>query len=131
MQTESLDTNILLRFVLGDVKKHHQAAVKLLAKSDVEYEVADIAISEMVYVLNGLMAGNREEISDAIKVVLAQPNIHCNRDLFAEVLPFYKTHPALSFNDCYLSIQAAHNQSEPLWTFDRKLATQSPTAKLA
>lgn len=131
MQTESLDTNILLRFVLCDIEKQRKAAVKLLAAEDTKYNVADIAISEMVYVLDGITGGNRKEISDAVKLVLAQPNILCNRTLFTEALPFYETHPALSFNDCCLAAYAAIDQSEPLWTFDRKLATQSPTAKLA
>lgn len=131
MGIESLDTNILLRIILEDNKRLYKVAERLLAREGVEYDVADIAISEMVYVLEVSLGFSREFVKRAIRRVLRLPNIRYNRALFDEVLPFYEAHPALSFNDCCLAGYAAARRAEPLWTFDRKLATQSGTAKLA
>jgi len=131
MQIESLDTNILLRFILNDAPKQREIAIKLLSKPNTKYNVADLAISEVVYVLETSQKHTRQFVAASIRQILAQPNIRCNKVLFYQVLPIYESHPSLSFNDCCLATYAAIDRAEPLWTFDRKFANQSPTAKLA
>ena len=126
---ETLDTNILLRFILNDIPEQRAKVIKLLSKPDTRYHVADLAISEMSYVLETQLKHPRILIVREVQQILSESNINCNRALFSEVLPFYLSHPKLSFADCCLSIYAALNQAEPLWTFDKKLALQSPTAK--
>jgi predicted nucleic acid-binding protein len=131
MQIESLDTNILIRLILNDIPEQRKIALKLLEKPNTRYNVADLALHEVAYVINGETKGDRKEVSKAIRLILALPNVNCNRVLFSVALPIYESHPSLSFNDCCLATYAAIDQAEPLWTFDKKLATQSPTAKLA
>jgi predicted nucleic-acid-binding protein len=130
MQNESIDTNLLVRFVTNDVPKLRIKVVKLLAKPNTTYHVADLAILEMVYVLSIQTHSTRNEITHAINLITSQKNIKCNRALFNEALPLYANHPALNFNDCCLAVYAKLNQSEPLWTFDKKLAVQTAAAKL-
>ena len=130
MQTESLDTNLLLRLCMGDIPAQQQKVFHLLNSPNKTFYVADLAISEMVYVLETGEKYSRNKIAEYIKALLVRKNINCNRPLFRSVLPFYETHPKISFNDCCLAAYAALNQSEPLWTFDRKFAVQSGTAKL-
>ena len=55
--------------------------------------------------------------------------LNYNRGLFDLVLPYYESHPSLSFNDCMLAFYAELNHAEPLFTFDAKLAKQHPSAK--
>lgn len=56
--------------------------------------------------------------------------IEYNRSLTRAVFPFYLEHPKLSFADCCLATMAEINGAEPLLTFDKKLASQHPSAKL-
>jgi Predicted nucleic-acid-binding protein, contains PIN domain len=130
MKNESLDTNLLLRLLTNDNPAQRKKVVKLLSCPNVTYHVADLAISETVYVLSTATACTRQEIASLIQQILNQPNINCNRALFFDAMQLYLFHPKLSFNDCCLAIYAKLNQAEPLWTFDKKLAIQAENAKL-
>jgi predicted nucleic-acid-binding protein len=50
--------------------------------------------------------------------------------LFEKALLLYLSRPALSFEDCCLSTYATLNEAEPLWTFDKKLASQAANTRL-
>lgn len=126
---ESLDTNIILRVIMKDIPEQCLRVQDLLLRMNVSYDVADLAVMEAVYVLQSLGL-DRERIVDGLKRFFELPRIRVNFNLFDQAFPMYLTHPKLSFNDCCLSVYAALNEAEPLWTFDRALAKQSPTAKL-
>lgn len=129
MSTASLDTNILLRWLLKDIESQAVAADKLLASNDT-FDVADAAISELVYVLEKGAGMPRTQITENIMVVLGQANIRCNRALYKTLLPLYVKHPGVSFNDCYLAVHAERSRATPLYTFDKKLANQLKPAQL-
>ncbi len=126
----SLDANILLRVLLNDIAKQHQAAVQLLENSGGQLAVADTAIIEIVFVLVRYYKFSRTQAREAIEGLLSLPNINCNRPLFQKALPLFVKRPDLSFEDCCLALYATLNDAEPLWTFDRKLATHAPSARL-
>lgn len=126
---ESLDTNIILRLVLRDVPEQCLKIVDLLMRQNVVYDVADLAITEAVYVMQK-QGKTREQIVDALSATLEGLELCYNRNLFERVFPMYLANPALSFNDCCLVGYATLNQAEPLWTFDKALAKESGTAKL-
>lgn len=126
---ESLDTNIILRLALRDVPEQCEKIVDLFMRHGVSYDVADLAITEAVYVLQ--RDNTRQEIVEMLSRVLELPDLIYNRNLFERVFPMYLACPKLSFNDCCLAGYAALNQAEPLWTFDKVLAKESGTAKLA
>ena len=128
--TSSLDTNILLRAILNDVPRQSARVEELLSDSSHTFLLDDIAVSESVYVLESFYRQPREEIVDELNVFLASSNISCSRSLFAQIFPLYLKHPKLSFNDIYLSVKSEQSSAEPLWTFDKKLATQLPSPKL-
>lgn len=126
----SLDTNALLRLLLNDVAEQHEAIKKLLRDASSQLAVADIAITELVFVLERYYGFSRQHVSEAVTGLMLLREINCNRTLFEKALPIYVSHSALSFEDCCLSTYATVNQAEPLWTFDKKLATQADSAKL-
>lgn len=127
---ESLDTNIILRFILGDVPEQCLKIQDLLMRQNVMYDVADLVITEAVYVMQSTYGLSREKIVDGLQKLLWFPEINYNRNLFDQVFPMYLEHPKLSFNDCCLVVYANLNEAEPLWTFDQKLARQMPGAKM-
>jgi len=127
-RVESLDTNIILRILLEDIPEQYEKVMALMERPNVVYYISDFAILEVVFFLTWFDI-DRETIVGAILRVLSRPNIKSSRTDFVEVAMMYLEHPKLSFADCYLALEAARNKAEPLWTFDRKLAQQSPTAK--
>lgn len=127
---ESLDTNIILRMMLNDIPEQGRKIQDLLMRMDVVYDVADLAITEAVYVMQSNYGLSREKIVDGLMRLMDFPKLNYNQALFDCVFPMYLACPKLSFNDCCLAGYAALNQAEPLWTFDKDLAKESGTAKL-
>jgi len=126
----SLDTNALLRLLLNDVVEQHEAVKKLLRATTNQLAVADIAIIELVFVLKRHYGFSRKQVTEAITGLMLLREINCNRTLFEKALSVYVSQSALSFEDCCLSTYAMLNQAEPLWTFDKKLASQMASVKL-
>lgn len=126
----SLDTNALLRLLLNDIPRQHVAVKKLLTQATTKLSVADIAIIELVFVLEIYYGFSRQQAKEAAVGLMQLKEINCNRVLFEKALSIYLNHAALSFEDCCLSTYATLNEAEPLWTFDKKLATQATSAKL-
>ena len=126
----SLDTNALLRLLLNDVIEQHEAIKKLLREASGQLAVADIAVIELVFVLERYYGFSRQQVGEAVRGLMLLKEINGNRALFEKALPIYISRPALSFEDCCLSTYAILNQAEPLWTFDKKLAVQAGSAKL-
>ncbi|MDR2662275.1 MAG: PIN domain-containing protein [Treponema sp.] len=121
--TVSLDTNCLLRWLLGDIPKQAEIVADLLNSSETFY-VADPALIELVFVLEKVKKIDRNLIQKAVSAIMAQANVKCNREIFEETMPLYVEHSKLSVTDCYLSVAAQKRGARPLLTFDRKLANQ-------
>lgn len=120
----SVDTNVLLRWLLGDVEHQEKQVNKLLALGT-KYEVADLALNEVVYVLERFYKIERAIIVQNILAVIRHPQFVCNRNLFEKVLPLYLKEPTLSVTDCALLVYARLNNATLLYTFDKKLANAS------
>jgi predicted nucleic-acid-binding protein len=121
---------MLLRLLLRDDLAQHRAIARLYDQARHKLLVADLAISEMAFVLQSHYKFSREQVAEAINGLVSLPKISCSQELMKESLALYTRHPKLSFEDCYLALYAKVNQAEPLWTFDKKLANQAPSAKL-
>ncbi|WP_035782460.1 PIN domain-containing protein [Arthrobacter sp. H14] len=120
----SLDANVLLRLLLSDVPHQHAAAMDLLT-SGARFAVSDTALIEVNFVLGRAYGLTRDQQHEAIIGLLQQLQIVGNIDVFAAAFSRYCAHPKLSFEDCYLVSRAEANGDEPLWTFDKKLASQT------
>ena len=128
-QAGSLDTNVLLRLLLNDIPAQHQAALRLLETGN-SFRVADTAFIEIVFILERNYQFNRLQITEAVEGLSGLTALLCNRVLLENALAIFETHPSLSFEDCCLVSYARLDQSEPLWTFDKKLAAQAINARL-
>lgn len=126
----SLDTNVLLRFIIGDIKSQYESALALLKSSPGQLTVSDMVFAEIVFVLEKGYGMSRQDIVIAITHIIDLPNINCNQMLLIKASSYYAHSPSLSFADCYLAANAELNETEPLYTFDKKLANQLPSAKL-
>ncbi len=123
----SLDTNVLLRFVLDDVLDHNKKIDSLLSQGSF-FEVADAAVFEMVYVLERKLLFSRDYVCQKVFGVTRNDQFICNRKLFERVLPVYLEKPKLSIIDCALVEYARLNKAIPLYTFDKELSKQEGAA---
>ncbi len=131
-QTDSLDTNLIVHYLIGDIPKQYKAADKLLSSPGMQHYISDMALSECVYVLEKNYRMSRETITDLLFFFLTRYSgvVIYNNELTSIAMPLYLAHPKLSWNDCALAAEAEIRHHEPLFTFDKKLAQQLPQAKL-
>ena len=124
----SLDTCILMRIIVNDNPKQHRLATELVLNGQYFY-IDQAAISESVYVLNKL-GYTRQEIVENLQILLHNEVFIYDREFYDSIFARYLSHPSFSFDDCILEARAIARGYTPLWTFDRKLASQSPATHL-
>lgn len=132
MISDSLDTNVLLRYILNDVPGQADIVSHFLKTSPSVHYVEDLTICEAVYVMQSQYSISRQSAVDRLNFFFARfaDTVEYNRNLTAIVFPMFLSHPKLSFNDCCLAAYAELRHREPLFTFDKKLARQMENAKL-
>lgn len=130
--TDSIDTNIVLRYILNDIPEQKQQVIKMFSEPNTTHYLSNQAISEVIYVLERTYDTPREKIVDAVSFFLTRYDgiVIYDNDLLEIVFPLYLKHPKLSWVDCALAAEAEVKHHEPLMTFDRKLAAQAPQAKM-
>jgi predicted nucleic-acid-binding protein len=127
---ESIDTNILVRLIIGDIPDSYKKIRKLLAAPDKTFFIANAALIELEHVLDKIYKYPRSRITIELGFIINTANILIESDIIKTILPFYESHPSLSFVDCYLAEKSNRKKAEPLWTLDHKFAAQSQAAKL-
>lgn len=132
MATDAIDTNIVLRCVLGDVPEQRRKAAEFLRGAKATHYLSSQVILECVYVMEVAMEMSREEVVNLLTFFLTRYSdcIEYDREMTAVAFPYYLEHPKLSWADCALAAEAEAKHREPLFTFDKKLAVQLPQAKL-
>lgn len=116
-----VDTNILLRWLLGDHKELSSEAEKLVqAATPGTLLITDVVVAEIVYVLRGT-GRDREQTSEGL-LLLARTDAfrYENRDLILEIIRLL-TDLRLDFTDCYL-LARARRDGFGLETFDKALS---------
>ncbi len=124
----SLDTNVVLRLLVDDPPELAERAAALLARDTVF--ISDATIIECCFALGRHYGLDRRRQVASLVGLLAQPGIESEVNLLMCAFEYYLEHPALSFEDCYLVAVSERDKRGPLWTFDRRLATQLNGAEL-
>jgi predicted nucleic acid-binding protein len=115
-----VDTNILLRWLLGDHKEMSSRAEKTVQDAKPStLLVTDIIVAEIVYVLRGT-GRDRQQTSEAL-LLIGRTNAfkYENEELIMEVTRLL-TRIKLDFADCYL-LARARREKLNLETFDKAL----------
>ena len=130
--TDSIDTNIALRYILNDIPEQKQLVIKLFSDKNTTHYFSNQALSETFYVLEKTYNLARDRIANLINFFLVRYDgiIEYDHDLTRIAIPIYVAHPKLSWVDCALAAEAEVRHHEPLMTFDKKLAKQLPQAKV-
>lgn len=125
----SLDTNALLRWLLGDLPEQAAAVDRLLASGE-RFAVDDAALIETVFVLERVMGISRPTVAQSIRALISSASLDFHRPLWAALASDCVRHPKVSIADLYLAVRAKADGDDPLYTFDKKLAQQIPGAAL-
>ncbi len=114
----SLDTNVVLRLLLGDVAQQESRSIDLLRRS--KCYLTDAVLIEVIYVLEKVYKHPRVRIILLLRKLMTIDNLRCSEFILVEVLDLYRKQPTLSIIDCYAAVEAKITDNQ-LATFDKKL----------
>jgi uncharacterized protein len=117
----SLDTNIILRFMLDDVPDQTDKASKLIESQKVY--VTDVVLVETVYVLEKVYELSRKDISELVIDFLNFSNVVHNPRFLLDSIVLYRNHSSLSMVDCY-ACEEARSYGNELVTYDKRLVNK-------
>ena len=116
----AVDTNLLVRLVIGDDQNQVRTAEAFVAKGA---WVSQLVLAEMAWVLDTVYSRSPAQIASAIDRLLNQKELTLqDADVIALALENFRARPALGFSDCLVLEIARKAGHLPLGTFDRNLA---------
>lgn len=119
-----LDTNVLVRYVAQDDAKQSPQATRLIESlsADSPGYISQVAVIELVWVLSGCYASNRDEIAAVLETLLrAKELVIADADTVWKALRLFKQGKA-DFADCLIERSADAAGCDHTATFDRDAA---------
>lgn len=115
-----VDTNILLRWLLGDHAELSAKAEKIIAESSPgELIVTEIVTSEIVYVLRATGRDRKQTIIALNLIASTDGFSYEHEDLMGQIIGFFEQ-SSLDFADCYLVARSIRG-NKTLQTFDLEM----------
>ena len=125
MKDEILDTNVLLRFLVGDNREQQKFAEEKFSKAregKLRIIVHPLVIVESCFVLESFYKKSRQDIAASLEVFLSQRWLRViNRKDLLGLWPYYLA--GLHFVDSFLLSWAKNNEAA-LLSFDKKLSSK-------
>ena len=114
----TIDTNIVLRYILGDNEDLSAEARRIIEGNAVNIPIE--ILCEVIYVLSSVYKIDRKVIKDELKNFLENPDcVMPHKDVALIALDFY-AETGLDYVDCMLAGYKAVNRYN-IATFDKKL----------
>jgi len=120
----SLDTNVLVRFLVADDPSQFRQACGLI-KSVIDEQslwVPTSVIVELEWVLRSLYEFNKDDIIETFVMLLEARELTFQDEGVLEVAVNLYTEHNTDFADCLHLASSFIYEQTPLWTFDRKLS---------
>jgi predicted nucleic acid-binding protein len=118
--TGFLDTNVLVRHLIGDPPDQAARSTELVGSAD-RLLLPDLVVAELVYVLQSFYALPRSEVALRIRSALRLPSVRVlNRRLLERAIDLYES-TGLHFADAYLVACAEASDVDEIVSFDRAL----------
>ncbi len=118
-----VDTNIILRWLLGDNLALSPRAEKIVKEADrSSLLVTDVIVAEIVYVLRST-GRDRSQTSEALQLIGRTEAFKFENEEIVTKITDLLTTTTLDFADCYL-LAKAHKEKIGLETFDKSLGKQ-------
>lgn len=126
MENYILDTNVLVRFLVGDHKEHQESAQRWFASAEnakINIVIDPVVIAETAFVLESFYKLHRDHIASAMEVFLSQRWLDVReREALLDLWHYYRE--GLHFVDSYC-LAWAQNAGMGVLSFDKKLRQRS------
>lgn len=119
-----LDTNVLVRYVAQDDTIQSPKATALIESFTVEKPgfVSLVSVVELVWVLTGCYASNKNEICEVLEILLRTKELNVSEaEVVWKALRQYRDNNA-DFADCLIAFLGAQVGCEHTFTFDKGAA---------
>ncbi|NPA41813.1 MAG: type II toxin-antitoxin system VapC family toxin [Aquificae bacterium] len=116
----TIDTNVILRFLLKDNESHANIAEDIIYKAREQGEVffvPIVVIMELVFVLSRVYKLDRDYVVQIVKSLSSLPAEVEKEKVVFEALELYKN--GMKFSDALIYCQAVAERRTPLYTFDK------------
>lgn len=118
--TAFVDTNVLVRHLIGDPPAQAARATRYLQQAD-ELLLPDLILAEVAYVLESFYEAPRVQVAETLRAVLAFPAIRVVDDeLLLRTVEAYEAH-RLDFADAYLVASAERTGVGEVASFDHAI----------
>ena len=125
----ALDTNVLVRLLVGDHEKQCKAAEEFVAAGA---WVSQLVLAETIWVLSSVYERTATQIAALIDILLAHEHLVIqDADTVVMALQDLRLKPTLGFSDCLVLAIARKAGHTPLGSFDKHLTKLNDTVRLA
>lgn len=116
------DSNIFLRWLIGDDKAKADKISRLLKKTEKgggQIWVSDLVMGEVVWVLQRFYQLKPAEAAEMVEPLLDAPMLNFeNRDRLMRTLELFRAHE-VDFTDCYIAACALEKGLDSIVSYDR------------
>lgn len=120
--TYFIDTNIFLKFLVGDVQKQYKACRNLLKRikeGKISAATSDLVIFELIWTLNSYYEKPKDEIIEMMHSLLEFPNLEIeNKKSFTEALVIWQE-KNIEFNEVYNYVWSKNSEVSKVLSYDK------------
>ncbi len=117
-----VDTNVLLRYLIGDGAKNAEKALALMERVELgseEIEICSVIVAEMIWTLEKFYEVPRRDIAQKLLVIFSFKGVKgTERPIIVAALQSYGS-TNIDFVDCYLAARGK-GRNMPVYSFDKK-----------
>jgi len=117
-----IDTNIIIRYLMGDDINKANLAAELMLKVEnglENIEISSVVTAEIIWTLEKFYKVPKLEISNKLLTIFSFRGIKgFEKGIIIEALRLYASHN-IDFVDCYLAAKSVE-KAMPIYTFDKK-----------
>jgi len=124
-----LDTNMVIRYLLGEPAEQAQAAATIIEQS-AQLWISPVILAESYFVLSSVYQRTRAEIMDALVQLINRENIlvsSIDKALAIEALHMCRDSGRVKLADTLLWAEARTSGETVIFTFDRRFPTTGVT----
>jgi len=124
----AIDTNVLVRLIVGDDARQTAAAEKFIERG---VWASHLVLAETIWVLASVYEMKPAQLADVVEMLLNHQDLTIqDADVISQAVAQFREHPALGLSDCLVLEIARKAGHLPLATLDRELSKLEGAVRL-
>ena len=122
MKRVYVDTNVILRFITGapaDQTSQAKRLFKAAEAGELTLILDEIVLAEAVWVLSSLYKFSKDDIRDALQVIIANQGIEMKNEMGALLALTLYADMNVDFEDALITVHMGRDRIEEIYTFDK------------